>query len=123
MMGGARGLAFAALVAAGCSTPAGPYRLDGPRTGAGVALAAYAVREECFMLGPGERIDYYFTSTAPVAFNLHYQDANAVVMPIERKGTRAASGDFVADREEAYCLTWEAGAEGALLDYRIRRLP
>ena len=123
MMGRARGLAFVALVAAGCSTPAGPYRLDEPRSGAGVALAAYAVREECFVLDPDERIDYYFTSTAPVGFNLHYNDANAVVMPIERKGTRAESGDFVADRRQTYCLMWEAGAEGALLDYRIRRRP
>ena len=119
----ARIVACAALVAAGCATPAGPYRLDEPRSGAGVALPAYAMREECFRLHPDERVDYYFTSTAPVAFNLHYHDAQAVVMPIERKGARADSGEFVADREQIYCLMWEAGAAGALLDYRIRPLP
>lgn len=123
MMGRTRSLACAALVAGGCATPADPYRLDAPRSGAGVGLAAYAIREECFTLHPGERIDYYFTSTAPVTFNLHYRDANAVVMPIERKATRADSGEFAADRVETYCATWEAGAEGALLDYRIRPLP
>lgn len=119
----ARALACAALVAAGCAAPADPYRLDEPRSGAGVALAPYAIREECFTLHPDERIDYYFTSTAPVAFNLHYHDANAVVMPIERKGTQAESGDFVADRVQTYCLMWEAGTQAALLDYRIRPLP
>lgn len=118
----ARGLACAALVAAGCATP-DPYRLEGPRSGAGVALPPYAMREECFTLHPDERVDFYFTSSAPVAFNLHYHDAKAVVMPIERKATQAESGEFVADRDQAYCLMWEAGAEPALLDYRIRPLP
>src|SRR5262249_46454594 len=58
-----------ALLAAACATP-DPYRLDGPRSGAGVELAPYALREECFRLDPGDRIDFYFSSTAAVAFNI-----------------------------------------------------
>jgi hypothetical protein len=113
---------LAALFAAACATT-DPYRLDAPRSGAGVELAPYAMREECFRLDSGDRIDFYFSSTAAVAFNIHYHDANAVVMPIERTGSREASGDFEADRPEIYCMMWEAGAESALVDYRVRPLP
>lgn len=107
------------LFASACATT-DPYRLDGPRSGAGIGLAPYAIREECFRLDRGERIDFYFSSTADVAFNIHYHDANAVVMPIERAPTREVSGDFESDRREIYCLMWEAGAEPALIDFRLR---
>ncbi len=109
-----------AFLACACATPGDPYRLDGPRAGAGIEIAPYGLREECFTLDKGEGVDFYFTSTAALAFNLHYHDANAVVMPIERARTSAESGEFVADRKEIYCLMWEAGAEAALIDYRVR---
>ncbi len=114
---------FVALFACGCATPTDPYRLDGPRSGAGIEVAPYAVREECFTLDANDRIDFYFASTAEVAFNIHYHDANAVVMPFARERAREASGEFVADRKETYCMMWEAGAEPALIDYRVRPLP
>jgi hypothetical protein len=123
MSGLRRAAALAVLFAGACATPGDPYRLDGPRTAAGIELAPYALREECFTLDPGEGIDFYFTSTAALAFNLHYHDANAVVMPIERSRTTAESGDFVADRKQTYCMMWEAGADPALIDYRVRPLP
>ena len=112
---------LAAFVLAGCAGD--PYRLDAPRGAAGVELAPYAIHEECVALEPGNRIDYYFTSVAPVAFNLHYHDANAVIVPIAREHATQDSGAFTADRKQVYCLTWEAGAEATLLDYRIRPLP
>jgi hypothetical protein len=112
-----------ALCAAACAAPADPYRLDGPRSGAGVELAPYALHEECFTLSANDRIDFYFVSTASVAFNIHYHDANAVIMPLARERTKEESGEFVADRKETYCMMWEAGAEPALIDYRIRPLP
>ena len=118
---GALSLALAAVGAAACSGD--PYRLDGPRSAAGVEIAPYAIHEECVSLGPGDRIDYYFTSVAPVAFNLHYHDANAVILPIVRERVTQDSGSFTADRKQIYCLMWEAGAQPTLLDYRIRPLP
>jgi hypothetical protein len=118
-----RAATCAVLFACACATPSDPYKLDGPRTGAGIEIVPYALREECFTLDKGEGIDFYFTSTAALAFNLHYHDGNAVVMPIERSQTSGESGDFLADRKEIYCLMWEAGAEAALIDYRVRPLP
>jgi hypothetical protein len=44
-------------------------------------------------------------------------------MPISRDDTRADSGIYAPLRAQEYCLMWEAGREGALLDYRVRWLP
>jgi len=113
--------AAAALLLGACA--AEPYRLDGPRSAAGVDVAPYAIVEQCVELDRGERIAYYFSSVAPISFNIHFHDANAVIMPIERKNVTEDSGDFTADRKQIYCLMWEAGAEPSLLEYRIRPVP
>ena len=118
----AHALGAAALLAGGCATT-DPYRFDGPRSEAGVGLAPYTVREECFRLDPGDRFDFYFWSTAPLAFNIHYHDGNAIVMPIDRPRTNEESGELIADRREVYCMMWETAAESALIDYRARPLP
>jgi hypothetical protein len=110
--------ALAGLVLCACA--ADPYRLDAPRSASGVELAPYALHEECFRLDAGERIDFYFESVVPVAFNIHYHDGNAVVMPIARENATQETGDFTADRKEIYCLMWEAGAEPSALEYRVR---
>ena len=55
----------------------------------------------------------------PVAFNVHFHEDNAVIMPVSTDATTSESGDFVADRKEVYCLAWEAGGEGSVLNYRV----
>jgi hypothetical protein len=109
------------LVLAACADV--PYRLDAPRGGAGIELAPYAVYEQCLQLEAGDRFDYYFSSVAAVSFNIHYHDARAIIMPITRSDVRQDGGEFIAERREIYCLSWEAGAEPSLLEYRIRPLP
>ena len=119
LAGGPAGLvALAGLTLCGCA--ADPYRLDAPRSAAGVELVPYALHEECFRLDAGERIDFYFVSVAPVAFNVHYHDGNAVVMPIARENATQEAGEFTADRKQIYCLMWEAGTEPSALEYRVR---
>jgi hypothetical protein len=119
--GGASIPAAGALLLAACA--GSEYLLDGPRSAAGVEMAPYAIVEQCVELDRGERIAYYFSSVAPVAFNIHFHDANAVIMPIERRDTTQDAGDFTADRKQIYCLMWEAGAEPSVLEYRIRPVP
>ena len=114
-------VAFTALILCGCATD--PYRLDGPRSASGVELAPYALHEECLTLDAGARIDFYFVSVAPVTFNIHFHEANAVIMPIAREHVTEESGEFTSDRKEVYCLMWEAGAEPTVLEYRVRPLP
>jgi hypothetical protein len=112
---------WAALALGACAVA--DYRLDPPRSAAGVEIAPYAMHEECVELDRGERVGYYFVSVAPVSFNIHFHDSNAVIMPIVRENVTEDSGEFTADRKEIYCLVWEAGAQPSLLEYRTRRVP
>jgi hypothetical protein len=106
---------------AGCASA--PGRLQAPRAVSGREIAPYASIEECVALEPGERIAYRFEARLPVAFNIHFRDHNAVIMPVSSDSTTSESGDFSADRKELYCLMWEAGAEGSVLDYRVSPWP
>lgn len=108
-------------LASGCAVD--PYRFDAPRGAAGVELAPYAMQEECVALDRGERLDFYFVSFAPVAFNIYYHDANAVIVPVVHQHVTGESDVFIADHKDVYCLRWEAGAEPNLLEYRLRPLP
>ncbi|HTI47090.1 MAG TPA: hypothetical protein VMB76_11065 [Casimicrobiaceae bacterium] len=106
-----------ALTLAACATS--PQSPDAPRDVTALALAPYASHEECRPLAPGDRLDYRFTSTAPVAFNIHYSEGNAVVSPITREAVTADSGIYQPLEAHRYCLYWEAGAEAASLDYHL----
>jgi len=121
----ARGKAVAiALVAvlgtAACATA--PDRLEVPKVVVGLDISPYVVYEQCVLLQAGDRIGYLFRATVPLAFNIHFHDANAVIEPISAASTQGESGEFSADRDQIYCLMWEAGAGGSVLDYRVERL-
>jgi hypothetical protein len=121
----ARGKAVAiALVAvlgtAACATA--PDRLEVPKVVVGLDISPYVVYEQCVLLQAGDRIGYLFRATVPLAFNIHFHDANAVIEPISAASTRGESGEFSADRDQTYCLMWEAGAGGSVLEYRVERL-
>ena len=64
----------------------------------------------------------YGRAAAPLAFNVHFHDGNAVIEPISVASTQGESGEFSADRDQTYCLMWEAGAGGSVLEYRVERL-
>ena len=113
-------IAMAALGVAGCAAP--PERLDAPKVVVGLEIAPYGVHEECVELKAGRRVGYLFRAAAPLAFNVHFHDGNAVIEPISAQRTQGESGEFVADRDQTYCLMWEAGAVGSVLDYRVERL-
>lgn len=105
-------------VASGCMID--PYRFDMPRSGVGIDIAPYERYEQCVALDRGGRFDFYFVSVAPVAFNISYRDKNAVILPIVREHSTRESGQYVADHKDVYCITWEAGVEPTLLEYRLR---
>lgn len=89
----------------------------------GVEIAPYAMIEECMTLESGERVGYRFDARLPLTFNVQYHDGNAVILPVSRERTTSESGDFSADRSQVYCLTWEAGADGNVVSYRINPWP
>jgi len=83
-------------------------------------LPPYEVHEECASLRPGDRLHYRFEATAPLAFNIHFHEGRAVVMPVTRDRATADEGTFVPLAARDYCLMWEAGAEGTTIDYAVR---
>jgi hypothetical protein len=108
-----------ALALAGCATTSP----DAPREVHALGLAPYAQHQECRRLVPGDRLDYRFTSTAPLAFNIHYRDGNADLSPVVRERSTSDAGTFEAQFDEDYCLTWESGPPGAIIGYRILLRP
>jgi len=97
-----------------------PLTAAEPRIVAGMALAPYEIREDCVRLSSGDRLDYMFDATEPVAFEIRYREGAASLSPISRGFVRADSGVYAAPLTREYCLVWEAGNAGALVDYRLR---
>jgi hypothetical protein len=115
------GGALAALAVAACATAT--LNTGEPKSVAGYALPPYGFYEECARLAPGDRVDYSFAASEPVAFDIRYRAGNAVVSPLTRDATHGDAGLFMPPLAEDYCLRWEAGPAGALIDYRIRVRP
>jgi hypothetical protein len=116
------GFAFGACVAlAGCAADA--VSPEHPKVIRGQPITPYAFAEDCVHLAAGDRLLYEFMASAPVSFNIHYHDSNAVVAPIVRDGVSGDSGVFLVRLTQDYCLMWEAGPAGAVLDYRITLRP
>ncbi len=90
-----------------------------PREVTGQRIAPFAFHEECLQMAPGDWLVYRFLAQRPVAFNIHYHEGKTVIMPISRDNATADDGTFRPLIPEDYCLMWEAGRDGAILDYRI----
>jgi hypothetical protein len=121
----ARGAALAVLVTAvaigggGCKSP--PLQPGGEaKVVREEPLAPYDLREECQRLVVGDRLDYEWTATRPISFNIYYRDGSVVLAPIVREHATQDLGVFIPPLARDYCLQWEAGPGGAILDYRIR---
>lgn len=112
------GCLVAALSLCACTTAL--VTADTPKTVYAHVLGPYEGHEECMHVDVGDRVEFAFESTEPVDFNVHYHEGKTVMMPIVRDGTRADAGVFAPPLAQDYCLMWEAGAAGALLDYRVR---
>lgn len=112
---------LALVLATGCGGD--PYRFDAPRAAAGMDLAPYARQEECVALDRDQSFDFYFVSTAPIAFSIYYHEGNALIVPDVREHATVETGQFRANHKDVYCVRWEAGAEPSLLEYRLQRRP
>jgi hypothetical protein len=110
-------VAMFALPFAGCATP--PIAAGVPRVVERLVITPYAIHEECVHLARGDRIDWRYESSAPLAFNIHYHEDNAVLSPVVRDESTADSGTFEARVTRDYCLTWESGPPGAIIGYRV----
>ncbi len=87
------------------------------------AIAPYEIHEECMTLVAGTRIDYRFESRMPIYFDIRYREGRAIISTISREDASAAAGVFTVPRSHRYCVHWEAGRAGAVVDYWVRLLP
>jgi MYXO-CTERM domain-containing protein len=117
----ARAVVTLTALAAVCGCATAPPPAGAPIVVRGLALAGFGMHEDCLHAEVGDRIDYVFDSSEPVRFGLRYREGGAAVFPVELADTRGHSGVLAVRLARDYCLTWEAGAPGAVLDYRIRR--
>jgi hypothetical protein len=102
---------------AACTTTAIQTRV--PYSVEGLALLPYARHEICVPMKTGDRLDWRYTSTAPLAFEIHYREGNALVASVVRADSTEDNDTFAARLDENYCATWDAGASGAKLSYRL----
>ena len=107
-------LAAALLIAACASEP-----IVGPKTVTAWRIPNFESVQECVHLNVGDRLDYDFTSTERVDFSIRYSEGNASIAPIVREQVTTESGRFVPITAQDYCLVWETGLNGALINYRI----
>lgn len=114
-------VALALALLAGCAQA--PLQPGETRTVTAMPLTPYEERGECVRLAAGDRLEYAFEASEPVAFEIRYREGAAVLAPIVRDGSRGDSGMFAARLDRDYCLAWEAGPAGALVDYRLRLRP
>jgi hypothetical protein len=112
--------AMAALGVAACA--ADTLVGDAPRAFTDQAIAPYEFLEECAALGMDDRLDYRFETKAPVHFEIYYRDGITYVATVIRDDVQQDSGIFRAPIARRYCARWEAGREGAMIDYTVRVL-
>jgi hypothetical protein len=110
----------ACALAVAVSACAGPSIEPGtPREVTGQRINPFELHEECVQLVPGDWLVYRFTAQRPVDFSIAYHEGKTVIMPVSRDDTTAEDGTFRPLVAHDYCLMWEAGREGAIVDYRI----
>jgi hypothetical protein len=105
------------LALSGCATES--IRPGIPREVTGATINPYEALEECLLMMPGDWLSYRFDAQRPVAFNIHYHEGQAVIMPVSRDDVTSDDDAFRPLLNQEYCLMWQAGREGAVLDYRI----
>jgi hypothetical protein len=105
----------------GCA--ATPVTVDAPKVVTAMPLTPYESREDCVRMAQDDRLDYTFEATEPVAFEIRYREGVAALAPISRSSVLSDAGVYRAPFGREYCLVWEAGAPGALVDYRLQLRP
>jgi hypothetical protein len=110
-------LVVGACAAAACATTA--LQPGQPKVVTKLSIAPYEMHEDCVDLARDDRLDYRFESSDPVAFDIRYRDGGVILSPITRQNATTDSGVFSPLLARRYCLTWEAGAEGATIGYRL----
>jgi hypothetical protein len=76
-------------------------------------LKAGKMHEVCMTLSSAQRLEYTFSTTKPVDFNIHYHRGESVYYPVKRPKTSNESDRFTpASGRSDYCMMWENKSSG-----------
>lgn len=88
-----------------------------------LAIAPGKFRELCVALKERDRVDWRFTSTAEVDFNVHFHVGEAVRYPEKLRNSTGAKGMLVVESDQHYCWMWKAGPAPAAVSVALDRKP
>jgi hypothetical protein len=108
---------MALIACAACSTA--PVKPNQPYKAEQANIAPYDTLDLCFEGVKGDRLDYRFEATRPVAFSIGYRQHEAVLIPWSRPPAMMDSGIYPVLLNERYCISWQAGPPGAFVSYTV----
>ncbi|MBI4825429.1 MAG: hypothetical protein HY807_03275 [Nitrospirae bacterium] len=107
------------FIAVSCAT-------TGERSELEEMIQPYRSYEECFELKRGETLEYSFTSSRPLDFNIHYHAMDGLHYPVKERNIRSRKGTLVCDEQkyytedqESFCMMWE-NKEEAFISLNVK---
>ena len=74
----------------------------------GLDLKPGKVHEECLTIDKGKSIDFEWSSTQLLDFNIHFHKGNEVSYPVRVDNVKVKKGRFSPGAKEDYCWMWTA---------------
>jgi hypothetical protein len=71
-----------------------------------VVIAPSSFYEACEKLSPGQQVEFSFTGSKPVDFDVHYYTAEGIHYPVREENVTSKSGGFTAEIKASHCCMW-----------------
>lgn len=85
------------------------------------SLKPSGIHEDCMVLTEGQGMEYSFSSSVPLSFNIHYHEGADIFYSVQKDNTSHEAGRFEAPKEQHYCLMWtNPSKEFATITYRVK---
>ena len=79
----------------------------GDAAGKTITIATGDFFEACDKWAPGETVNFSFTSSQPVMFNVHYHEKHAEMYAIKDVLVDEFGGSFVVQSDAIHCCLWQ----------------
>ncbi len=87
-----------------------------------LTVAPGAFAEVCGKLNPPAGVQWQFSASAPLNFNIHYHEGKAVKFPAKQDGVAEGSGKLGVEARQDYCCMWSNNsAKESTLRFALRR--
>jgi hypothetical protein len=88
-----------------------------------VSARSAGFSEVCGELGAGQAVRWRFEATAPLRFNIHHHEGQAVIYSQQLEASAGSQGVLRAQRSDTYCWMWDRfPTTGASVELRLERL-